>query len=182
MDLPCLFPAVEPFSTPYDASVTKGWKYDNLSEVDLAPHWDIEWCYSVLWNEWQSFPGDGSWLLEHAFGPIGQVRPLAFGPHGDALLRAGGLHFVMNFGAPVEDVAKLYVFPASAQPRQVLGAQVASIGEVPPRETAFLERNKFNAMWQKEVNTLGRNRWIEQKMRGGRPPPNLLIMPFRHMA
>lgn len=46
-------------------------------------------------SNWQGFPGDLAWNMEHCYGFLGDARPLAFNSEA-TLVKAGGLYLILD--------------------------------------------------------------------------------------
>jgi hypothetical protein len=127
---------------------------------------------------WQGTPGDRAWLLEHAFHFLGRPEPILYrdpGKGDEVLFRAGGLHFLL--GDDGED--DIFVYGAELTLSDILG-NGSMMWPEKVRDlnwTVDREWGQFELLLRGEARTKGRNRWIEQKKRGGSPPVSYLKVP-----
>jgi hypothetical protein len=173
----------------YDPSLTDHWTPIDLTDLTL-PYWTrwqtSDWSDWSGWNEWLgSFPGNSAWLLEHAYGFLGEPHPLAFDYRSrQVVVRAGGLYILMDYDNDLGH--SVCSFPSDMDPREiVLNPPSAYYGsaneslegtlEAPKSQGAYLEGLRYECMMRKEMRG-GRNRWVEQMQRGGQPHENLLVM------
>lgn len=183
MDLPIQLPRRPGLTTavPYDSSPELAEslrsKYSLPNDVETK-RWLTDWLEWHWWDLWQGNIGDHAWLVEHAFGYLGQPKLIAFNQRWpEILFEIGGLYFIMDHGNDymlisfrhgtlIEDI----IDEESYRLRTV--SQTTWQGRI----TAFMEREMFNYFWREENEVMGRNRYVEQKERGGRPPAILLTM------
>lgn len=181
LNLPPLIPdplVYEEDNLPHVPSLTEGWGKELLS-IKLPPSWSIDWSEACDRNAWQGFESDSAWFVEHYFRMLGQVQPVAFCIYGRStsrIVRAGGL--ILNLC----DGHLLWVYPDDACVIDIMTANdyidVPS-GAWHPQDARlcmFTHIGAFHSNSIYEHNAKQRNRWIEQKFRGGRPPENLLLM------
>ncbi|KAJ6590932.1 hypothetical protein DFH09DRAFT_190435 [Mycena vulgaris] len=162
----------------FDQSVISRWSQD---DIDLDEFWRTDWPPGyhtdeftgyMEWDMWQGAPNDLAWALEHAYGFPGPVHPQAYadddewaGQH--LLFRSGQRYFAFT----AQSEPNLRSWPLTP-PRRFF-----AIGDAQPesmvRPTAKTEGAMYRGMLSLEISS-GRNRWIEQAERGGRPHKNLL--------
>lgn len=181
MNLPPLIPdplAYKGCSLPHVSSLTEGWGKE-LSSIRLPPGWSIDWSEACDWNAWQGFESDKAWMIENHFRMLGQIQPVAFcihGPSSSRIVRAGGL--ILN----VCDGHLLWVYPGDACVVDIMVAN--DYTDVPsgawhPQDAQLCTFTQIGAFYSNSIyehNEKRRNRWIEQKSRGGCPSENLLLM------
>ncbi|KAJ7108070.1 hypothetical protein C8R43DRAFT_1243587 [Mycena crocata] len=156
-----------------DHSVVSHWTKDGLNLDHRL------WCTDMIcgeypdWDQWQGNLGDTAWLLHHAYGFPGTVIPQAHTEGWDAdnayvLLRTGNRYLLFNqkFGEPLGSFPLTLAHPPSVR-----------YAEHQPclRPTAYTEMLINQRLFAEEFQGRGgRNRWVEQQGRGGRPHKNLV--------
>jgi hypothetical protein len=157
---------------PPEPENTDRWYRDGLTKADLPQGWTNNWSEWDLWGEWQGLPGDEAWMLEHRDRFYGRPTPLAHNDKDILCVRAGGLHF-LTFSS-----GGLRIFlPTSPLLNNFPDVQhSATQPQEDSRYTAGLETRRFQLLWKIENGEMGRNRWVEQKQRGGFPTSVLLKM------
>ncbi|KAJ7703914.1 hypothetical protein B0H17DRAFT_39004 [Mycena rosella] len=128
------------------------------------------------WDRWQGVLGDYAWLLEHAHGFPASPVPQAHADDSNTdetyvLVRSGNRY--LTRGTWVRS------FPLGPLPTplgMIFGQEQPCL-----RPTAYTEASIYDAMWYREYRTTGgRNRWVEQQERGGRPHENLVDIAAGH--
>ncbi|KAJ7161072.1 hypothetical protein C8R46DRAFT_1194422 [Mycena filopes] len=154
-----------------DRSVTAHWTQD-----DIPLHSNF-WCRDMFcdmywdWDMWQGNLGDTAWILTHAYGfptlPIPQAH--AFDQDTDenhVIVRSGDRYLLFTTGAvPIgsfELPLPRLLHSRGAERHKFL------------RPTAFTEVDVHRRMFCRDFEASRRNRWAEQRDRGGRPHKNLL--------
>jgi hypothetical protein len=171
---PCILPLP-------DSEIIDWWYRDGLTMADLPAGWNNDWSNWTYWYEWQGLPGDKAWMLEHRDGFYGRPMPLMRSNSNDSALcfRAGGLLFLAH--AEYMDRLRVYDpnFPL-LQHTSDIGNSAAARHQGPFRIPAHFEAQRYHSLCKTENEEIGRNRWVEQKQRGGVPPSALLkMLPFR---
>jgi hypothetical protein len=130
-----------------------------------------------LWNSWQGLPDDRAWHLEHVHHIFCQPEPLPYHVIDEAFIfRASGLYFLWW----AEEDEHLQVFDSpEVSLAQVIGLlyeddwhSIRDVTLVGAQEEVASEEMKqhYSRQLSWELDTVGRNRWIEQQERGGMPP------------
>lgn len=141
--------------------------------------WRNDWWSNPYWAQWTGFTGDLSWAIEHVFGFLGRVYPLAVhSQHDTFLIKAGGRHFLFK-----PNQFNLWTFDINASPLDILRGEDEDDFANPHHGSELVDHYSYDAFFQtddfleqvcKEQESSGRNRWVEQKARGGRPHERLL--------
>jgi hypothetical protein len=161
-------------------NVYASWNAVAETGARIPPTWSNDW--SDLGPEhmlrWQGTHGDRAWFLEHAFHFLGRPEPILYRDPGEGnliLFRAGGLHFILGDDGE-EDI---HVYSDRLTLPDILGHESMmwpdTVRDI--NWTADRERGQFELLLRGEARTKGRNRWIEQKERGGSPPVSYLTVP-----
>ena len=143
--------------------------------------WSDDWSKWKLWNSWQGLPGDRAWHLEHVHHILGRPEPLLYHVNEEAFIfRAGGLYFL--WWAQEDDRLEVFDVPdvSLAEIVDLLQEQdwhrirdlMPAGAQVQVASEEMMQHYARQLDW--ELDTVGRNRWIEQKERGGVPPPYLI--------
>jgi hypothetical protein len=166
-------------------NVYASWNTVAKTGARIPPTWSNDWSNLGPRHmlRWQGTPGDRAWFLEHAFHFLGRPEPILYRDpeKGDLVLfRAGGLHFILGDDGE-EDI---HVYSDGLTLPDILGHEsmmwpnkVQNINW-----TADREHGQFELLLRGEATTKGRNRWIEQKERGGSPPVSYLTVPQIKMS
>ncbi|KAJ7760687.1 hypothetical protein DFH07DRAFT_957522 [Mycena maculata] len=173
--------SITPVSSEFHPSVVSGWSQD---DIDFGENWRTDWepVYTSGywdWDQWQGVSCDWAWILEHAYGFPGRVLPQAYEDdriYGlqRVLLRLGNRYLTYTIQTEHD---KLRSWPVVPMTRQRYFHINDSQPELPTCKTAMTEGTFYKAMFTREMQeTPGKNRWIEQAERGGRPHANLLVM------
>lgn len=186
MGLPSLLPRLPHYESDeaFDApSAFDYWVLPDLDQSDGLPDgWSTDWKSFRDSSQWQGFPGERSWYLEHYYGFLGDTRPLAF--HREAVVfKAGGLYFFMWIFTEADDA--LIVF----DPQTTLAEMRINLDKVSHndprinwrrvervRYSGFHESHAYSSGWENENRFCRRNRWAELKARGGFPHETLQII------
>jgi hypothetical protein len=166
---------------PFNPALAERWApldLTGLSDLPACAAWHNDWTRSTVWNHWQKFPGDLGWQIEHSFGFLGQICLLATTWEGKMFFKAGGRYFIWDAGEQeLEEGLKTFDGGSNVDPLNILRDEYINahwLGNL--NQAAELEAQVFEEMWAGE-NRRGRNRWVEQQGRGGRPHESLLRMP-----
>lgn len=149
--------------------------------AELSSRWETDWtdpeseANSHILN-WQGFPGDLAWSLQHQFGFLGSPKLIAF-YHNDVLLQAGGLYLIFGEGNQCQDILTSFdpgvplstIDPWGWEP----GPTSQRCTTLSLRLSPVLQRREYRGNVRFERRSLKRNRWQEQHERGGRPPAQL---------
>ncbi|KIM72583.1 hypothetical protein PILCRDRAFT_739740 [Piloderma croceum F 1598] len=161
-------------------NVYASWNTVAETGARIPPTWSNDWSNLGPRHmlRWQGTPGDRAWFLEHAFHFLGRPEPILYRDpeRGDLVLfQAGGLHFILGDDGE-EDI---HVYSDGLTLPDILGHESMmwpnTVKDV--NWTADRERGQFELLLRGEARTKGRNRWIEQKERGGSPPVSYLTVP-----
>ncbi|KAJ7447308.1 hypothetical protein B0H11DRAFT_2248371 [Mycena galericulata] len=169
-----------PFGEPEpDPTLISHWSQDDLG-LDSRT-WKKNWLSGFdsywRWYTWQGERGDTAWLLQHAYGFPTSFIPQAFARDTDfddlhVLVRTGNCYLVFNHGDS-EDVVQSFPLDhllGNLDPNRIHGSRQRCICP-----TAYTIRDVHVGMFSTEFHRRkGRNRWIEQQQRGGRPHNNLV--------
>ncbi|KIM72581.1 hypothetical protein PILCRDRAFT_829682 [Piloderma croceum F 1598] len=148
--------------------------------VRIPAHWSNDWSNLGPKHmlRWQGTPGDRAWLLEHAFHFLGRPELILYKDPCDGnevLFRTGGIHLML--GDDGED--DVHVYSDELTLPDILG-HTSMIWPNKVRDISWAaerEWGQFEMLLHGEARTKGRNRWIEQKERGGSPPEPYLTVP-----
>lgn len=163
---------------PHVPSLTEGWGTELLS-VKLPSNWSVEWSDACDWNAWQGFESDRAWLIENHFRMPGRVQPVAFCIYGSSssrVVRVGGLLLELH------DESLLRIYPGNTSIVEIMMANNyadSPFGVWHPIDGQLCGMTHVGAFYCNSIyehNMKQRNRWAEQKARGGCPPENLLLM------
>ncbi|KAJ7116524.1 hypothetical protein C8R44DRAFT_879890 [Mycena epipterygia] len=163
---------------PDDAIVSR-FSQDNIT-LDTHYQWTTDWLGGTYfdWDLWQGIRGDMTWVLNHVYGFPGPAIPQAYAEDSDSesefLVFRSGTRYLL-FAKDWKEKT-LRSFPDAPLPRFL----TPSDSQLQPvtGETYFTELSVYSGMLNTEFYRRGgRNRWAEQKKRGGRPHPNLVDLP-----
>lgn len=158
---------------PFNAQILP-WAYAS-TPANLPSGYSADWSVWGSWMRWQGLPGDQAWLIEHAFGFLGQPKPLAYDLW-TVIFTAGGLYFLLDFSEP--DYIRLNCYGADTKWGDIVdGSAHIAQGFSPYRPGGYAQKCVYSCLFRQELMYEGRNRWIEQQERGGKPHPRLLITP-----
>lgn len=153
------------------------WANRILGKEAVPTGYSNDWPAWEDWLDWQGLPGDRAWLISHAYGYLGRPTPLAYSVceifgSSKVYFQAGGLYFLLDLSASEEPTLDCY--DASVQWSNIVEGSVAPSHQMFPHLSAYREARWYRYFVFDELKVNGRNRWIEQKERGGRPPAQLL--------
>lgn len=169
-----------PYPPPFTWSNTP-WagNFSTITEVPAGYH-AIKESSIGLWVSWQGLPGDTAWLIEHAHGVLGKPRPLVC-KYEFIIFQAGGLYFLLS-PYPDDTADTIRPFDSVTWSEIANGSATLSWEEPPLRMSAYVaEVAGYKSLIIRD-SLRGRNRWMEQKGRGGRPPGQCLITPDKYLA
>jgi hypothetical protein len=180
LNIPLLPPSMNRYRhVPLVPSAADQWGTTALPGDVLSQEWSIDWANWDWWHLWQKVPGDLGWIIEHEYGFLGEVRPLAYGTN-DALVEVGGLQCVVNLKRVCTDSGcDLRVLNSGTQLRDLMTINPPSNNSMFPAEWVLGQGTMLDlaAQFKGFLATErcdGKNRWAAQKARGGRPHEVLL--------
>ncbi|KAJ7510506.1 hypothetical protein B0H11DRAFT_1191852 [Mycena galericulata] len=168
-------------SAGIDHALISGWSKDNLLLADSWALPRLTWIRDFAaygyynWDMWQGLTTDFAWRLEHAYGLPGPVIPQAYADDEirilqHNLIRLGNRYMV--FTPNSDNEVRSWSLNASMGHLDISNAEPESYTS----RTALTEGGMYGRMLRGEIYGKGRNRWIEQAARGGRPHENTLLM------
>ncbi|KAK7017344.1 hypothetical protein R3P38DRAFT_2716808 [Favolaschia claudopus] len=172
-------------------AVLSKWTQD---PIDLGYHWRRDWwdheeCSGYrCCDEWEGVLCDLAWKVEHAYGFSGSIVPQAWLYNKwhlvqRLLFRLGDRYLVYTADAPHGSGMELMSYPVYPSNRNRFFDECDAETERCTRLTATTEAEMYQRLCDIETSEgAQRNRWAEQAERGGRPHPNLLVIPplFQH--
>lgn len=167
---------------PFNAAAVSWAAQPSIWDLDPTIPRDHEfsadWPKWKEWYCWQGLPGDTAWYLERYQGFRGRPRPLAYGTEsGSVIFEAGGTYFILSVYEGDETLA---AYPPNASLSDIFSRPLRHSSRPTPFPNGAwgpkLEYLRYECHTLREDECEQRNRWVEQKERGGRPPALLLEM------
>ncbi|KAK7685992.1 hypothetical protein QCA50_010803 [Cerrena zonata] len=144
--------------------------------------WSVDWASWSACHLWQWFPGSLSWILRYYYGILVECVPIAYRAS-EVLFRASGFQYLfhLSFFPDAQDMVDWYpynnVFHLRLCPADVVDdlssfPDLSTLWEMDRSHKYVHARYIYETIYTLEVKS-GRDRWLEQRGRGGVHPPGL---------